>query len=251
MASPAPGGLHDPPIGADHQQLSGGVASFDQLFDQIIRLAPGPGVDGADPSGMDGSLPRRRGAVTDEKNLISSPTTSTQGFNQPGGVHSSKFWRKNSSRVKGVVGVKNDLHGLSMLPGGASGPFLNSEEVCSIMVRETCGPICGLQRRAGSSLIPGFTDSRVRSPKTMAIRIKSRQGESVNQMLRRFKKLCEKEGLTKDVKRKQYFEKPSERRRRAMRKAIARAVRFNSPAPAQSKGRSGGSGGPSRGRPAR
>ena len=43
----------------------------------------------------------------------------------------------------------------------------------------------------------------------MAIRIKSRHGESVNQMLRRFKKLCEKEGLTKDVKRKQYFEKPS------------------------------------------
>ncbi|MEE2719064.1 MAG: 30S ribosomal protein S21 [Planctomycetota bacterium] len=88
----------------------------------------------------------------------------------------------------------------------------------------------------------------------MAIRIKSRQGESVNQMLRRFKKLCEKEGLTKDVKRKQYFEKPSERRRRAMRKAIARAARFNSPTPPQSKGRggrSGGSGGPNRGRPAR
>ena len=91
----------------------------------------------------------------------------------------------------------------------------------------------------------------------MAIRIKSRQGESINQMLRRFKKLCEKEGLTKDVKRKQYFEKPSERRRRAMRKAIARAARFNSPAPPQSKGRggrSGGSssgGGPNRGRPAR
>jgi small subunit ribosomal protein S21 len=65
----------------------------------------------------------------------------------------------------------------------------------------------------------------------MAIRIKSRHGESVNQMLRRFKKLCEKEGLTKDVKRKQYFEKPSERRRRAMRKAIARVQRLNDPQP--------------------
>ena len=60
----------------------------------------------------------------------------------------------------------------------------------------------------------------------MAIRIKSRQGESVQQMLRRFKKLCEKEGLTKDVKRKQYYEKPSERRRRAMRKSISRANRI-------------------------
>ena len=63
----------------------------------------------------------------------------------------------------------------------------------------------------------------------MAIRIKSRHGESVQQMLRRFKKLCEKEGLTKDVKRKQYYEKPSERRRRAMRKAISRVNRLQMP----------------------
>ena len=56
----------------------------------------------------------------------------------------------------------------------------------------------------------------------MAIRIRCRQNESVQQLLRRFKKLCEKEGLTKDVKRKQYFEKPSERRRRARRKSAQR-----------------------------
>lgn len=59
----------------------------------------------------------------------------------------------------------------------------------------------------------------------MAIRIKARHGESVQQMLRRFKKLCEKEGLTKDVKRRQYYEKPSERRRRAVRKSVSRATR--------------------------
>ena len=59
----------------------------------------------------------------------------------------------------------------------------------------------------------------------MAIRIKARHGESVGQMLRRFKKLCEKEGLTKDIKRKQYFEKPSERKRRAQRKSVQRVVR--------------------------
>ncbi len=60
----------------------------------------------------------------------------------------------------------------------------------------------------------------------MAIRIKARSGESVEQMLRRFKKLCEKEGLTKEIKRRQYFEKPSERRRRAMRKAQQRVLRL-------------------------
>ena len=77
----------------------------------------------------------------------------------------------------------------------------------------------------------------------MAIRIKSRQGESVNQMLRRFKKLCEKEGLTKDVKRKQYFEKPSERRRRAQRKSVARVARLNNPQPQPSRSPSRGAGG--------
>jgi len=44
-------------------------------------------------------------------------------------------------------------------------------------------------------------------------------------MLRRFKKLCEKEGLTKDIKRKEFYEKPSERRRRAARKSEARRLR--------------------------
>jgi len=59
----------------------------------------------------------------------------------------------------------------------------------------------------------------------MAIRIKARSGESVEQMLRRFKKLCEKEGLTKDVKRKQNYEKPSERKRRDARRHEPRPVR--------------------------
>jgi small subunit ribosomal protein S21 len=56
----------------------------------------------------------------------------------------------------------------------------------------------------------------------MAIRIKSRHNESVAQMLRRFKKLCEKEGLTKDIKRRQYYEKPSERARRDARRSFSR-----------------------------
>ena len=51
--------------------------------------------------------------------------------------------------------------------------------------------------------------SRSGAATVMAIRIKARGGESAEQMLRRFKKLCEKEGLTKDVKKRQYFEKPS------------------------------------------
>ena len=56
----------------------------------------------------------------------------------------------------------------------------------------------------------------------MAIRIKARGGESAERMMRRFKKMCEKEGLTKDIKRRSYYEKPSERRRRALRKTLKR-----------------------------
>ena len=61
------------------------------------------------------------------------------------------------------------------------------------------------------------------------IKVKSRANESVEQMLRRFKKMCEKEGLTKEIKRTSYYEKPSERRRRRMRKAQKREHRTNVP----------------------
>ena len=50
------------------------------------------------------------------------------------------------------------------------------------------------------------------------IKVKLRGNETAEQMLRRFKKACEKEGLTKDIKRIAYYEKPSEKRRRRSRK---------------------------------
>ena len=49
------------------------------------------------------------------------------------------------------------------------------------------------------------------------IKVKSRGNETAEAMLRRFKKMCEKEGLTKDIKRVAYYEKPSEKRRRRSR----------------------------------
>ena len=54
------------------------------------------------------------------------------------------------------------------------------------------------------------------------IRVKARGSESVEQMLRRLKKMCEKEGLNRDIKRNSYYEKPSERKRRRMRKSQRR-----------------------------
>jgi len=56
------------------------------------------------------------------------------------------------------------------------------------------------------------------------IKVRSRTGESIQQMMKRFKKMCEKEGLIKDIKRQSYYEKPSERRRRRARKAKSRSA---------------------------
>jgi len=57
------------------------------------------------------------------------------------------------------------------------------------------------------------------------LKIRSRGNETVEQMLKRFKKLCEKEGLTKEIKRNSYYEKPSERKRRQVRKAVRQTIR--------------------------
>ena len=56
------------------------------------------------------------------------------------------------------------------------------------------------------------------------IRVRARSNESVQQLIRRFNKICEKEGLNRDIKRNSYYEKPSQRRRRKERKSRKRAL---------------------------
>ncbi|HEX8912079.1 MAG TPA: 30S ribosomal protein S21 [Humisphaera sp.] len=63
------------------------------------------------------------------------------------------------------------------------------------------------------------------------IKVKSRGNETVEQMLRRFKKACEKEGLTKDIKRVAYYEKPSEKRRRRSRSGGPRRMGMGTKGP--------------------
>ena len=54
------------------------------------------------------------------------------------------------------------------------------------------------------------------------IRVKLRGSESAEQLLKRFKKACEKEGLVKDMKKNAYYEKPSEKKRRRSKRAPIR-----------------------------
>ena len=54
------------------------------------------------------------------------------------------------------------------------------------------------------------------------IKIRARGGESIQQMMKRFKKMCEREGVIKDIKRQSYYEKPSEKKRRRVKRARSR-----------------------------
>ncbi len=54
------------------------------------------------------------------------------------------------------------------------------------------------------------------------IRVKARLNESLEQLLRRFKKISEKEGLVREIKRTGFFEKPREIKRRKERQLIRR-----------------------------
>jgi len=59
----------------------------------------------------------------------------------------------------------------------------------------------------------------------LVIRVQTRDGEPVEKALRRLRKLCNNEGITRKSKAKSYFEKPSERRRREARER-AKSIRL-------------------------
>jgi len=52
-----------------------------------------------------------------------------------------------------------------------------------------------------------------------------RDNESFEQALRRFKRKCEKSGILSEVKRRRFYEKPSDRRKREMIQARKKMLR--------------------------
>lgn len=59
------------------------------------------------------------------------------------------------------------------------------------------------------------------------IKVRPRPNEPVQQLMRRLKKLCEREGVLREMKRTAYYEKPSDRKRRSMRKSKRRVGKFD------------------------
>jgi len=55
------------------------------------------------------------------------------------------------------------------------------------------------------------------------VKLRLRDDESVADAVRRFRKAVEHAGIKKDMRRKEYYEKPSDQRRRARRRATQRA----------------------------
>lgn len=55
-------------------------------------------------------------------------------------------------------------------------------------------------------------------------KVRVKPDESFEKALRRFKKKCNKEGILQRLKEIRHFEKPSEKRRRKLAKAIARQI---------------------------
>lgn len=55
--------------------------------------------------------------------------------------------------------------------------------------------------------------------------VKLREGETIEEALRRFKKECERDGLLQEIKRRQFYENPGARRKRKITEAIRRKRR--------------------------
>ena len=57
----------------------------------------------------------------------------------------------------------------------------------------------------------------------MAVKIMLRERESIQEAVRRFRKIMDRSGLKREVRSREYYEKPSDVKRKARNHAIRRA----------------------------
>ena len=62
------------------------------------------------------------------------------------------------------------------------------------------------------------------------IKIRLRPGESLQAAVRRCRRLCERSGLPREIRKRAYYQKPSEQNRRAKLRAIKKAKKAELPA---------------------
>ena len=76
---------------------------------------------------------------------------------------------------------------------------------------------------AGRSAAISF--SSLRRSGTRMVKLTVRERESIQEAVRRFRKLVERSGIKKEMRRREFFEKPSETNRRARLRAERRTKR--------------------------
>ena len=67
--------------------------------------------------------------------------------------------------------------------------------------------------------------SSLRRSGTRMVKLTVRERESIQEAVRRFRKLVERSGIKKEMRRREFFEKPSETKRRARLRAERRTKR--------------------------
>ncbi len=67
--------------------------------------------------------------------------------------------------------------------------------------------------------------SKTNQKEECVVKLTLRENESIQEAVRRFRKLVERSGIKKEMRRREYYEKPSETKRRARLRAERRARR--------------------------
>ena len=65
-------------------------------------------------------------------------------------------------------------------------------------------------------------DNRPSTPQPQGLQVSVRDGEDINRALRKLKKKIEAAGVLKEIRDRQFYEKPSEKRRKAKKAGIMR-----------------------------
>jgi small subunit ribosomal protein S21 len=135
-------------------------------------------------------------------------------------------------RAKGSIsGMAGPDHGIAVAGGGASPGLCRPGPAPAIIPHDGRAGPCGewpdrtgrlrsARRDSFEALTDIQSDRREIWP---VVKLRVRAGESIQEAVRRFRKLCERSGLRKEMRRKAYYEKPSERRRREELKRLRKA----------------------------
>ena len=72
-----------------------------------------------------------------------------------------------------------------------------------------------------------FTDKRQRNnePEVEGLAVSLRDGESADSLIRRFKRVVESSGILKELRRREYYLSPGEKRKEKQRKAQKRRAK--------------------------